>query len=89
MLGQGLTKITIGGVPEDSITPALWARQSGIFRHYGLDVDLQPQRSGTAIAAAVTPARSSFQIGKSIIMTINLAHARKVPFDVIAHGGLY
>lgn len=86
-LGESLTKITIGGVPEDSITPALWARQSGLFRHYGLEVDIQPQRSGTAIAAAVSG--GSYQIGKSSIMPMILAHARKVPFVVIAPGGLY
>ena len=51
--GQGLTTVTGAGVPEDGMTPALWAEQSGIFRKYGLDVQIASQRSGAATTAAV------------------------------------
>lgn len=84
---QGLTAIKAGGVPEDSITPALWAAQSGIFRRYGLDVTLDAQRSGSAVAAGV--AGGAYQFGKSSIMSLIAAHAHNVPIVIIAPAGIY
>ncbi|HXP92327.1 MAG TPA: ABC transporter substrate-binding protein [Candidatus Binatia bacterium] len=85
--GQGLTMLKAAGVPEEAVTSVLWAEQSGLFRRYGLDVDLQPQRSGTAIAAGV--AGGAYQIGKSSIVPLITAHAKGIPFIIVAPGGLY
>jgi len=84
---QTLTSLKLGGVPEDSITPALWAAQSGLFRKNGLDVDVQSQRSGSAVAAAV--AGGSYNFGKSSLPSLIIAHTRNVPFVIVAPGGLY
>lgn len=84
---QGLTSLKLGGVPEDSITPALWAQQSGLFRKNGLDVDVQSQRSGSAVAAAVSG--GSYQFGKSSLPAVIIAHTRGIPFVLVAPGGLY
>ena len=84
---QTLTAITIGGVPEESATPALWAAQSGIFKKNGLDVSVQAQSSGSAIAAAV--AGGSYAIGKSSLVSLIIAHAKGIPFVLVAGGGLY
>jgi NitT/TauT family transport system substrate-binding protein len=84
---QALTPISIGGVPEESATPALWARQSGIFRRAGLDVTIEPQNSGSAISAAVVG--GSYAIGKSSLVSLIIAHAKGVPFVLVAGGGLY
>jgi len=84
---QALTAISIGGVPEESATPALWARQSGIFRRSGLDVTIEPQNSGSAISAAVVG--GSYAIGKSSLVSLIIAHAKGVPFVLVAGGGLY
>lgn len=84
---QGLTTLKLGGVPEDSITPALWAQQSGLFKKNGLDVDVQAQRSGSAVAAAVSG--GSYQFGKSSLPSVIIAHTRGIPFVVVAPGGLY
>ncbi len=75
------------GVPEESVTPALWAQQSGIFRRAGLDVDIRPQNSGSAIAAGV--AGGSYAIGKSSLVSLIIAHSKGLPFVLIAGGGLY
>jgi NitT/TauT family transport system substrate-binding protein len=82
-----LTSLNAAGVPEESATSALFAEQSGIFRHYGLDVDLEQQRSGTAIAAGV--AGGAYQVGKSSIVPLIIAHSKGIPFVIVAPGGLY
>lgn len=82
-----LPVLKVAGVPEESVTPALWARQSGLFRRYGVDVVIDPQRSGSAIAAGV--AGGAYAIGKSSIVALITAHAKGIPFVLVAPGGLY
>ncbi len=84
---QTLTTMTAGAVPEESVTPALWAQSSGMFRRAGLDVSVESQGSGTAIAAGV--AGGSYAVGKSSLSSLISAHARGLPFVLIAGGSLY
>jgi NitT/TauT family transport system substrate-binding protein len=84
---QALAPLTLGAVPEESVTPALWASQSGMFRRAGIDADVQSASSGTAIAAGV--AGGSYAIGKSSLVAIVTAHAKGLPFVFVAGGSLY
>jgi NitT/TauT family transport system substrate-binding protein len=84
---QALAPITMAGVPEDSITPVLYGVQAGIFKKNGLDVTVSPERSGPAIVAGV--AGGAYQIGKSSITPLILAHAKGLPFVIVAPAGLY
>ncbi len=84
---QGLVSIKAAGVPEDSITPALWAAQSGLFRKYGLDVQIDAQRSGSATTAGVVG--GAYQFGKSSLISLIAAHARGFPLVIVAPGGVY
>ena len=84
---QTLTPLTIAGVPEESIAPALYAAQAGLFRRAGLDVTIQSQASGSAIAAGV--AGGSFGIGKSSLPSLIIAKSRGIPFVLVAGGGVY
>jgi NitT/TauT family transport system substrate-binding protein len=79
--------LEVAGVPEDSITPALYALQSGIFKKNGIDVHLSAERSGPAIVAGV--AGGAYQIGKSSITPLILAHAKGLPFVIVAPAGVY
>jgi len=79
--------LVLAGVPEDSITPVLYGVQSGLFRTYGLDVSVQPQRSGPAVSSAVLG--GAYQIGKASITPLILGHAKGLPFTVVAPAGLY
>jgi NitT/TauT family transport system substrate-binding protein len=84
---QSAAVFKAAGVPEESATPVLWAQQSGLFRRNGLTVDIEPQRSGTAIAAGV--AGGGYQVGKSSIVPLITAFAKGIPFLLVAPGGLY
>jgi len=84
---QTLRTIKAGGVPEDSVTPVLWAQQSGIFRRYGIDLQLEQQRSGAAIVAGVVG--GAYQIGKSSLAALIAAHTKNLPLVCIAPCGLY
>jgi NitT/TauT family transport system substrate-binding protein len=87
VLGQGTSKIVVGGLPEDSATPVLYGISSGLFKKFGLDVEIQPQRSGPAIESGV--AGGAYQIGKSSTPPIIAAHGHGAPFVLVAPAGLY
>jgi NitT/TauT family transport system substrate-binding protein len=83
---QAATTILAAGLPEDSATPVLYGISSGAFKRAGLDVTMQGQRSGSAVASGV--AGGTYQIGKISMYPLILAHAKGIPFVVIAGGGL-
>src|SRR6185312_3111564 len=82
-----LTSIKVGLVPSDDITPVLYAVRSGMFKKAGLDVQLFPSSSGTAVAQAVVG--GSYEIGKSSLVSLMNAHLRGLPLYLIAAGGVY
>jgi NitT/TauT family transport system substrate-binding protein len=84
---QSLTEIKAAGVPEESATPVLWAEQSGLFARNGLTVELDSERSGTALAAGV--AGGGYQVGKSSIIPLITAFGKGIPFVLVAPGGIY
>jgi NitT/TauT family transport system substrate-binding protein len=84
---QALTTIHIGGVFSDDMTPIFYAQKAGLFRREGLDVQLVPSNSGTAMAAAVMS--GTYEFGKSSLLAAVNAHLKDVPLAVIAAGGIY
>ncbi len=86
-LGQQLTSVVVGGLPEDSATTVLYGIQSGLFKKYGLNVEMQAQRSGPAVMSAV--AGNSYQIGKAGTSPLIAAYGHGLPFVTIAPAGLY
>lgn len=82
-----LVTLNVAGVPEDGITPALWAERSGIFRKYGLDVHFDAQRSGSATTAGVVG--GAYEMGKASIMSLIDARAHGVPLVLVAPAGIY
>lgn len=83
---QRVTTITAAGLPEDSATPVLYAIASGAFKRAGLDVSLQAQRSGPAVASGIVG--GTYQIGKMSLTPLVDAHGRGIPFVIVAPGGL-
>src|ERR1700722_10337259 len=84
---QTLPKVPVAASPDEDILGALWGAQSGIFRKYGLAVDVQRANSGSAVAAAV--AGGSIDVGKSSPMSLLTAHARGLPFVFEAPASIY
>ena len=85
-IAQERPAIKMAGLPEDSATSVLWAIQSGAFKKAGLDVTIEGQRSGSAVASGV--AGGAYQIGKISMNPLIDAHAKGIPFVIVAGGGL-
>src|SRR5579863_4120670 len=74
---QDLPAIKIAAPPNDTVTSALYAVKSGMFKRAGLNVELNAMTSGAATAAAVAGGAVAF--GNSSLITLIEAHAKHVP----------
>jgi NitT/TauT family transport system substrate-binding protein len=83
---QDLTPLKIAAPANDTATSALYAIKAGLFRRAGLNVEIVPMNSGAAVASAV--AGGAIQIGNSSLVTIIEAHAKGVPFTLVATSGM-
>jgi NitT/TauT family transport system substrate-binding protein len=71
---------------NDTATSALWALHVGRYKQAGLAVDLRPMASGAAVTAAV--AGGAVDVGLSSLVTLISAHAKGLPFTLIAPSGI-
>jgi NitT/TauT family transport system substrate-binding protein len=83
----GPVSLRLAAAGDDDITPILYGQHAGIFKKAGLDVTLTALSSGSATAAAV--AGGSIDIGKSSLTGLCAAHARGVPFEIVAPASMY
>lgn len=83
---QDLPAIKIAAPANDTATSALYAVKAGLFRKAGLNVEIVPMNSGAAVASAV--AGGAIQIGNSSLVGIIEAHAKSVPFTLVATSGM-
>jgi NitT/TauT family transport system substrate-binding protein len=83
---QDLPTIKIAAPPNDTVTSALYALKSGMFKRAGLNVELDAMASGAATAAAVAGGAVAF--GNSSLITLIEAHAKHVPFTLVATSGM-
>jgi len=81
------TPITVVVVPVTNALPVYYAQRAGLFDKVALSVKIEPIGSGAAAAAAV--AGGGADIGGSNVQTLIQAHARGVPFTIIAPGAEY
>ncbi len=72
---------------DDDATPFVYAIQSGLFRKYDIDADVQRSTSGAASVAGVMG--GTFQIAKSSVTSLSAAYARGLALTWIAPGGEY
>jgi NitT/TauT family transport system substrate-binding protein len=83
-----LQTVRVASTPDDTFVAVVWAQRTGMFKAAGLDVQLSPQStSGAAIAAGVIG--GAFDIGKSSLTSILIAHLKNIPLILIAPGTLY
>jgi NitT/TauT family transport system substrate-binding protein len=80
--------LRVGAGLDVESTPVLFAAHSGLFERYGLKVEVvKIPGGGTAIAAAV--AGGGIDIGKASTFALVAAHAKGVPFVLLAPGAYY
>jgi NitT/TauT family transport system substrate-binding protein len=82
-----LTTIRFISSPSDDLRPILYAQSAGLFKRAGLDVVLQLSSSGAVVAQSVVG--GAMDIGKASITAAIAAHARGIPFVLIAPSMLY
>ena len=78
--------IRVATTPDDASLAVVFAERTGRFRAAGIEVEIDQQTSGAAIAAGIIG--GSYDIGKSSLPSVLSAHLRNVPFTFIAPGGL-
>lgn len=85
----GADEITLrmATINTDSGAQPIYAQDAGFFKTAGLKATFQEFNNGQAIAAAV--AGGSLDIAVSNIVSMGQAHAKNVPFVIVAPGALY
>jgi len=81
------TVIRVAGSLTDSTTPLLYADKAQLFERAGLKVSVQRFTTGASIATAV--AGGTLDIGSFNMFGLVLAHAKGLPFSLIAPGSVY
>jgi NitT/TauT family transport system substrate-binding protein len=74
--------IRVAYIPFEASAQLFYAQEAGLWSKAGLNVELQPNPFGAAIAAAVSS--NAIDIGYATIMTIASAHEKKLPFTIVA-----
>jgi NitT/TauT family transport system substrate-binding protein len=79
--------LTVSMTPVDSSAEPYFAVDAGFAKAAGLNIELVASQNGAAIANAV--ASGAVDIGNGNLVSVALAHAKGIPFVLIAPGGLY
>jgi NitT/TauT family transport system substrate-binding protein len=74
--------IRVAYIPFEASAQLFYAQELGLWSKAGLTVQIQPNPFGAAIAAAV--ASDAVDVGYSTVMTLASAHAKKIPFTIVA-----
>ena len=72
---------------NDEVTPFLYALDSGMFRHAGVDASIDRLASGSAIVAGVIGGQ--YDVGKSSMPSLLAARSKGLPLTLLAPGGEY
>lgn len=84
---QVLPTLRIAGPPLDSYKTAYYAQKSGLFRKYGVSVEVNTVASGAAAMAAI--AGGSIDLAFTAILPVIQAHVRGIEFKIVAPAGWY
>jgi NitT/TauT family transport system substrate-binding protein len=84
---QALQTIRLGVNPIEVYAEAWYGKDMGFFAKEGLDVQISPSQSGSAIAAAVVS--NAVDIGATSVVVDAVAHGKHIPFVAIAPAAIY
>jgi NitT/TauT family transport system substrate-binding protein len=79
--------LRIAIAPSDGVTSVVYAKAAGLFEKAGLDVQIDTQSNGAAVAAAIVS--GSYDIGNSSLTSVFAAHEKGIPFTFVAPAGVY
>jgi NitT/TauT family transport system substrate-binding protein len=79
--------LRVGVGPDEATTPLLYTAQAGLYKKYGLNVEIVSLRGGAAVAAAL--AGGSLEIGKTSALGVITAVAKGIPFTTIGSISYY
>lgn len=85
--GQQLATIRVSGPPIDPFKAAYYAKNSGIFRKYGLNVEITLVNSGNAAMAAL--AGGTVDVAFTNLLPVMQAYLRGIRFPIVAPTGWY
>lgn len=85
--GQADLVIRVGAGPVDQATPIFYGVKSGLYKKYGVNVEVVKLPNGAAIAAAI--AGGSVELGQASPLSVILAVSRGLPFSVIGNLASY
>jgi NitT/TauT family transport system substrate-binding protein len=83
---SALTTVKASWTPSDLSSPGFYAKDLGYLREAGIDLQVAPNTSGAAVAAAVVS--GSIEIGFSNLLALVVAYEKGIPFTMIASGNL-
>jgi NitT/TauT family transport system substrate-binding protein len=83
----GATTIRVAYIPFESSAQLFYAKELGLWTKAGLNVELSPNPFGAAIAASV--AAGAIDIGYATVMTLASAHAKHIPFTIVASANAF
>jgi ABC-type nitrate/sulfonate/bicarbonate transport system substrate-binding protein len=86
-LGQSADLIRVGIGPSDQVSPMVYAGDAGIYKKYGLNVEIVLLPTGNALLTAV--AGGSLELTMSSSLAAVTAISRGVPLTVIGNLSLY
>ena len=78
--------VRVGMIPIESACGAFYAKENGFFQNAGLNVDIELNPSTPAILSAVVA--GTYDVGFTGISTLAAAHAKGLPFVLIAPSGI-
>jgi NitT/TauT family transport system substrate-binding protein len=83
---QALAPIKLGIIPIEPTCSAYYAKENGFYDRAGLDVEITPSAATAGIAAAVLT--GTYDIAYATVSTLATAHAKGLPFVIIAPAGV-
>jgi len=81
---QTVATIKVAMIPIEPAAPVYYAKENGFFAKAGLDVDIDQNPSTPAIASALIA--GNYDIAYGTVPTLAQAHAKGLPFVLIAPG---
>jgi NitT/TauT family transport system substrate-binding protein len=79
--------VKFAAIPSDFDAVGYYALELGLFKKYGLEIDLSPIANAATMQSATVS--SSLDIGASNIVSMSLAHDRGLPFTIVGAANIY